>query len=60
MGDQPEMDSFGAGGAGGHAPFGLPKGAKPLKNPFTMSDTTQMVPPPGEIAEWEPDAHMVG
>jgi hypothetical protein len=26
MGDQPEMDAFGAGGAGGHAPFGLPKG----------------------------------
>lgn len=43
MGDQPDMDRFGAGGAGGHAPFGLPKGVKPLPYPITMSDTTYMV-----------------
>ena len=30
MGDQPEMDAFGAGGPGGKAPFGLPAGVKPL------------------------------
>jgi hypothetical protein len=46
MGDQPDMDRFGAGGAGGHAPFGLPKGVKPLPYPITMSDTTYMVSPP--------------